>query len=268
MNAAGFDGSILSRGDNDYEEARRSTVWNARTPPRFPELIVEAASEEDVVRAVRLAREERMEVEVRSGGHSWAGNHVRDGGLLLDLSRLTEVTVDADAMSAIAAHPTAHRHNSLQPPAVRGAKAHWGAVHHPVEDVGTGLVHARIGFCAPTEIGFSTDGLNDPDVATIVCGYAGDDRHRVRHSPMVHVFGEDGDGVVLRSRFWLGAALRPYLPAPLAAPGALLINNRLVRRMTLPAELPRALALHCAEEYANLAALLPGQYGRFGSERA
>ena len=71
------------------------------------------------------------------------------------------------------------------------------------------------------EMGMSTDALDDPHVATIVCGYAGDDRRRVRHSPMFHVFLRDGDGVVLRSRFWLGAALRPYLPARSAAPGAL-----------------------------------------------
>ena len=36
-----------------------------------------------------------------------------------------------------------------------GAKAHWGAVHHPVEDVGTGTVHARIAFVAPARLGFS-----------------------------------------------------------------------------------------------------------------
>ena len=38
-------------------------------------------------------------IGVRSGGHSWAGNHVRDGGMLLDLSRLCEVEVDAAAMT-------------------------------------------------------------------------------------------------------------------------------------------------------------------------
>lgn len=162
-------------------------------------------------------------------------------------------------------HPSAHRDNSFEPPVVPREKAHWGAVHHPVEDIGLGVVHARIAFCAPTEIGFSTDALDDPAVATIVCGYVGDDRRRVRHSPMVHAFLEHGDGVVLRSRFWLGAALRPQLPAALAAPGALILNNRLVRRLALPPGLPRALALHCAEEYANLGALLPELYARFGS---
>jgi hypothetical protein len=98
-------------------------------------------------------------------------------------------------------------------------------VHHPVEDVGTGMVHARIAFGPPTSIGFSTDALADPDVATIVCGYVGDDRRRLRHSVMAHVFLFTGDGVVLRSHFWLGATVRPYLPAPLAAPVAAAANK-------------------------------------------
>ena len=42
----------------------------------------------------------------------------------------------------------------------------------------------------------------------------GDDRTRMRPRAMAHVFLPSGDGVVLRSRFWLGAAIRPYLPAP------------------------------------------------------
>ena len=159
-------------------------------------------------------------------------------------------------------HPPAHRANSLDAPPVAAAKAHWGAVHHPVEDVGTGVVHARIEFLAPSAMGMAGDELENPDVATIVCGYAGDDRRRVRHTPMYHVFLADGDGVVLRSRFWLGAAVRPY--GPLGALAAPLLNNRRLRRASLPAGLPRALAAHCAEEYANLAVLLPELHARFG----
>ncbi len=164
-------------------------------------------------------------------------------------------------------HPLAHEDNSVEPaPGGQRAKAHWGTVHHPVEDVGTGRVRARIAFHAPTEMGLSTDALNHPDAATIVCGYAGDDTRRVRHTPMFHVFLRDPEsgGVVLRSRFWLGAALRPYLPGPLAASGAWALNRRAVRRLALPADLPVGLARHCAEEYANLGALLPELYGRYG----
>jgi FAD/FMN-containing dehydrogenase len=96
-----FDGTVLTRGAEGYEAARCATVWNGRTPARFPDLIVQAQSEGDLVNAVRMAREEGMKIGVRSGGHSWAGNHVREGGLLLDLSRLDSVTVDAGAGTAI-----------------------------------------------------------------------------------------------------------------------------------------------------------------------
>jgi hypothetical protein len=171
-----------------------------------------------------------------------------------------------DALRYRAWHPRAHLDNSVRVPSVARAKAHWGAVHRPVEDVGTGVVRARIEFKAPTEMGMSSDALEDPRVATIVCGYAGDDRLRVRHSPMFHVFLCDGDGVVLRSRFWLGAALRPY--GPLGGLGEPLLNTPFVRRRALPKHLPYALARHCAEEYANLGVLLPELYERFGPEAA
>jgi phloretin hydrolase len=160
-------------------------------------------------------------------------------------------------------HPRAHKGNTIERPAPPSrAKAHWGAVHHPVEDVGTGVARARIAFLAPTEMGMSTDALDDPCVATIVCGYAGDDTRHVRHTPMFHVVLQNGAGVVMRSRFWLGAALRPY--GPLGAIGEPLLNRRLVRRVALPRALPHALAVHCAEEYANLAALLPELWQRLG----
>jgi DAPG hydrolase PhiG domain len=116
-------------------------------------------------------------------------------------------------------------------------------VHHPVEDVGTGMVHARIEFKAPTEMGMSSNALDDPHVATVVCGYAGDDRLRMRHSPMFHVFlregeGSDGNdrgegrgGVVLCSRFWLGAALRPY--GPLGGLGESLNTDQCLERSVI-----------------------------------
>jgi FAD/FMN-containing dehydrogenase len=95
-----FDGRLLRRGEQDYEPARRGAVWNARTPERFPEAIVLAASERDAVAGVRLAREEGLTVAIRSGGHSWAGNHLRDGSLLLDLSGLAGHELDEPNMRA------------------------------------------------------------------------------------------------------------------------------------------------------------------------
>jgi len=70
-------------------------MWNGRIPDRFPDLIVQAAGEDDVVGAIALAGERDMKVSVCSGGHSWAGSHLRDGAMLLDVSRLNEVSMDA-----------------------------------------------------------------------------------------------------------------------------------------------------------------------------
>src|SRR5262249_47216056 len=97
---AGLDGSVTWRGDRDYESTRRSMLWNAWKPLRFPELIVKAASEPDVVAAVRFARSRSLNVAVRASGHSWCGSPLRQGGLLLDLSLLREISIDPAARTA------------------------------------------------------------------------------------------------------------------------------------------------------------------------
>jgi DAPG hydrolase PhiG domain len=80
---------------------------------------------------------------------------------------------------------------------------------------------------------------------------------------MFHVFLRDGDGVVLRSRCWLGAAIAPY--GPLKDVGGRLLNRAAIRRRAMPRGVAPALARHCAEEYPRLGALLPELYERFGS---
>jgi FAD/FMN-containing dehydrogenase len=89
------------RGDDRYEAARRATVWNGRIPPRFPDVIVQAEDTDDVVAAVRYAQTHRLQVGVCSGGRSWSANHLRDGGLLLDVGRLDQCTIDAERMVAV-----------------------------------------------------------------------------------------------------------------------------------------------------------------------
>src|SRR5690242_4527885 len=92
---------VLERGDEGFEAARRSLVWNGRRPARVPDAIARAASAEDAVAAVRLARERGLKLSVRSGGHNFVGNSVRDGGLVLDVSALDGVRVDAAARRAV-----------------------------------------------------------------------------------------------------------------------------------------------------------------------
>jgi FAD/FMN-containing dehydrogenase len=62
---------------------------------------VQVASEHDVVEAVRFARTHRMKIAVRGGGHSWVGFPLRDGSLLIDLGRLSQVSIDAEARIAV-----------------------------------------------------------------------------------------------------------------------------------------------------------------------
>jgi FAD/FMN-containing dehydrogenase len=92
--------TIVSRGDAGYEEARTGAIWNGRKPDRFPDAIALAREASDVVEAVRLARERGWRVGVRSGGHSWSGNAIRDGGLLLDLSGLDSFEIDVEQRTA------------------------------------------------------------------------------------------------------------------------------------------------------------------------
>lgn len=98
--SSGPRGQTFRRGDTGYEAARRAALWNGRLPDRYPAVIVQANDEADVVKAIELAHRESLRVAVRSGGHSWAGNHLRDGGLLLDVSRLNDVHIDPATMTA------------------------------------------------------------------------------------------------------------------------------------------------------------------------
>lgn len=92
-----FTGETYVPGDPGYDEAR--TVFNSMIDRR-PAVIARCASAADVARALRLAREQDLEVAVRGGGHSVAGMALSEGGLVIDLSRMRSVEVDPDARSA------------------------------------------------------------------------------------------------------------------------------------------------------------------------
>jgi FAD/FMN-containing dehydrogenase len=90
----GFFGELVTPADPDYDVRRR--VWNGMVDRR-PALIARCAGEDDVVAALRAAREHGVVVAIRGGGHNVAGNAVCDGGLVIDLSALKGVEVDAAA---------------------------------------------------------------------------------------------------------------------------------------------------------------------------
>ena len=93
----GIRGKVLTPESPQYDEAR--TIWNAMIDKR-PALIVRCAGAVDVMRSVRFAGEHRLLPAVRGGGHNIAGNAVCDGGLMIDLSQMKSVRVDAKGMTA------------------------------------------------------------------------------------------------------------------------------------------------------------------------
>ena len=91
-----LSGKVHFKGDPAYEPLRQAASWNARKPNRFPEAIVLAESEADVVAAVQFAGERRWQVSARSGGHSWSTSHTRDHSVQINLARMKEINVDVD----------------------------------------------------------------------------------------------------------------------------------------------------------------------------
>ena len=81
-------GELLDPAHAGYHEAR--VVWNAMIDRR-PALIVRCRNAADVAAAVSFARDHRLVVAVRSGGHNVAGYAVCDGGVMIDMSHMNAV---------------------------------------------------------------------------------------------------------------------------------------------------------------------------------
>lgn len=92
-----FRGDLLRPADNGYENAR--VIWNGMFS-HAPGLIARCADVRDVQSAVRAASQTGILTAVRCGGHSLAGFSTCDGGLVIDLSRMRQVTVDPAARRA------------------------------------------------------------------------------------------------------------------------------------------------------------------------
>jgi FAD/FMN-containing dehydrogenase len=91
---ASLAGTVIDPADPGYDDAR--VCFNALVDRR-PALIARCAGAGDVATALDFARAHDLEVAVRGGGHNPAGHCVLDGGLVLDLSQMRSVEVDAGA---------------------------------------------------------------------------------------------------------------------------------------------------------------------------
>jgi FAD/FMN-containing dehydrogenase len=85
-------GPLIVPSDDSYAEARQ--VWNGNIDRR-PGLIARPDGVADVIQAVNFARDHNLLVSVRGGAHSFAGTCVCNGGLVIDLSLMKGIRVDA-----------------------------------------------------------------------------------------------------------------------------------------------------------------------------
>jgi FAD/FMN-containing dehydrogenase len=90
--AAAVKGRVVLAGDSGYDEAR--ALYNAMIDKR-PAAIAYCVDEADVSAAIAFARERGLRIAIRSGGHNGGGLGSVDDGLVIDLSPMNAVTVDA-----------------------------------------------------------------------------------------------------------------------------------------------------------------------------
>ncbi len=128
-------GQVIQRGDEHYESARK--VYNGMIDKR-PALIARCVDAADVVGAVNFARERKLKVAVRGGGHSGPGLGTCDDGLVIDLSAMKGVFVDAASRTARVA-----------------GGCTWGEVDHATHPFG---LATPSGFISTTGVGGLTLG--------------------------------------------------------------------------------------------------------------
>ncbi|MGM0562274.1 MAG: FAD-binding oxidoreductase [Pseudomonadota bacterium] len=86
-------GELILPSHQGYDEARK--VWNGMVD-RYPAMIAFCSCPEDVIACVSAARSWRWPLTVRCGVHSAAGSSIADQALVVDLSRMAAISVDAE----------------------------------------------------------------------------------------------------------------------------------------------------------------------------
>ncbi len=97
LQKAKLDGAVIDRSHIEYDKFRR--IWNG-VADRQPAAIVRARGVSDVTKVVRVAAGQGALLAVRCGGHSLPGLSTCDNGIVLDVSPMSEITVDSSAHTA------------------------------------------------------------------------------------------------------------------------------------------------------------------------
>ena len=102
MNHLSIKGPIINKTDIGFDAAIMGTLFNQIDPQRRPDMMVTPQTVDDIVATIRYAKTAGLKVNICSGGHSWSANHVRNGSILINMSKFNQFEVNKDAMRATA----------------------------------------------------------------------------------------------------------------------------------------------------------------------
>ncbi|SIT58393.1 FAD linked oxidase [Mesorhizobium prunaredense] len=94
---ARLEGPLLRPGDEGWDDA--VLIWNGMVA-KVPALVLQPTSAHDVAAAVGFARDHRLLLSVKGGGHNIGGTSITERGLALDMTRMRDVTVIPNAKLA------------------------------------------------------------------------------------------------------------------------------------------------------------------------
>jgi FAD/FMN-containing dehydrogenase len=154
-----FRGTILQPHDDGYEAARR--IWNGMIDRR-PTALARCSGSADVMAAVRFARDQRLPIAVRCGGHNVAGNSICDDGLVIDLASMRGVRVDP-SRSTVRVEGGALLGDIDHEVQAFGMAVPVGAVSET--GIGGLALHGGLGFLT-RKYGLTADSLISADVVT------------------------------------------------------------------------------------------------------
>ena len=237
--AATFGGTLVVPSDDSYEGARR--VHNGLVDRR-PAVIARCSGTADVVAAVRFAREAGLEISVRGGGHNVAGRAIAEGGLVVDLSQMKGIHVDATARTVRAQGGVTwaelNREAAVHGLAVTGGAISSTGIGGYTLGGGLGWLMATQGLAADNLVGVELVNAEgevldvtekaDPDLMWALSGGGGNFgvaasfQYRVRPQPMVV------GGLIAHPIDAAGDLLRFYRDALVGCPDELTVFAALV----------------------------------------
>ncbi|KAJ6021714.1 FAD binding domain protein [Penicillium herquei] len=139
MDILWFDNS----SNSSYDDARLDRLFNANRPNHHPKAIVRAVTQSDVVQAVQLARELNLQINVRSGGHSYPGWSLSDNSVLIDLANYRELEVD---ISREDAWVSSGIRSDIDLEIMKDYGLMLGAGHHPGVGIGGFLLQGGLSW--------------------------------------------------------------------------------------------------------------------------